>query len=318
MHYDEFRAMNCDIVLAAEGEPEAVALGFAHARGFIAASEARFTRFTDTSELAALNRAAGAWFQASPEMFDVVRQACAYAEETGGLFDPTMLAALELAGYDRSMDEIRERGVASSRLGQLPRAERASRSNFKAIVLDEEYRSIHVPNGVRLDLGGIAKGWIAEQAALRLAGYARACVVNAGGDLFAVGVPSEGEGWPIGLEDPREPQVNLAILNVGPGAVATSAITKRRWQQGDRVQHHLIDPRVGRPAVTPWLSVTVLAPHAVLAEVYAKALLIGGPDEAARVSARRAELVFIAVDAHGQLWGSSGSKELLHVLHEYV
>ncbi len=315
MHYDEFRAMNCDVVLAAEGEPEAVALGFAHVRGFIAASEARFTRFTDTSELAALNRAAGAWFQASPEMFDVVQQACAYAEETGGLFDPTMLMALEMAGYDRSMDEIRKRGAAPSRSSRQPRALRAT---FKAITLDEDYHSIHLPAGVRLDLGGIAKGWIAEQAALRLAGYARACVVNAGGDLFAVGVPSEGDGWPVGLEDPREPRVNLAILNVGPGAVATSAITKRRWQQGDRFQHHLIDPRVGQPAVTPWLSVTVVAPHAATAEVYAKALLIGGPDEATRLSTRRADLVFIAIGQQGQLWGSTGSKELLHVLHEYV
>ena len=321
MHYDQFRAMNSDIVLAADGELGAVTRGFARVREFIASSEARFTRFTDTSELAQLNRSAGSWFQASTEMFDVVQEACAYAEETNGLFDPTVLDALEAAGYDKSMDLIRQDGVPASRSTRTAHSGRSIRSpqyDFRAIVLDEAYHAIHLPKGVRLDLGGIAKGWIAEQAALILAVYAHACVVNAGGDLFAVGFPSGEAKWPIELEDPRDPQQAAAILQVGPGAVATSAITKRRWQQGDRLQHHLIDPRVGRPALTHWLSVTVIAPHATTAEVYAKALLIAGADDAQRISEKRGDITFIAVDTHGQLWGSPNSEELLHVIHQYA
>src|SRR5512139_2570288 len=113
MDYQQFRAMNSDIILAAEGSADSLTLGFKLTRDFIAASEARFTRFTDTSELARLNRSAGAWFQASPELFDVVLQACEFAEETKGLFDPTMLGALEAAGYDKSMDDIRAQCVAA-------------------------------------------------------------------------------------------------------------------------------------------------------------------------------------------------------------
>jgi thiamine biosynthesis lipoprotein len=105
MEYQQFRAMNSDILLAAEGAADSLTLGFKLTRYFIAAGEERFTRFADTSELSRLNRSAGAWFQASPELFDVVRQACALAGETSGLFDPTMLAALESAGYDKSMDD---------------------------------------------------------------------------------------------------------------------------------------------------------------------------------------------------------------------
>lgn len=312
MEYDQFRAMNSEIVLAADGEPDAIARGFGRVREFIEAGEARFTRFADTSELSRLNRSAGRWFQASTELFEVVQQACEYAEETGGLFDPSILEALESSGYDKSMDEIRARGASSNR------SVRPTRSNFRAIVLDEAYHAIHLPLGMRLDLGGIAKGWMAEQAALILAVYARACVVNAGGDLFAVGVPSAEAKWQIGLEDPRDPKQTLAILNVDPGAVATSSITKRRWQQGDRVQHHVIDPRLGRPAETRWLSVTVIAPHATTAEVYAKALLIAGADEASRLSVQRGDITFIAVDTAGRLWGSPKSEEFLDVLHQYA
>jgi thiamine biosynthesis lipoprotein len=95
--------------------------------------------------------------------------------------------------------------------------------------------------------------------------------------------------------------------------VATSAITKRRWLQAGQARHHLIDPRTLQPAETDWLSVTVLAPHAAVAEVFAKALLIAGSRQAARLLEQRADLAFIAVDADGRLWGSAEAKELLNV-----
>jgi thiamine biosynthesis lipoprotein len=313
MEYQQFRAMNSDIVLAAEGSEDDLTLGFKLTRDFINASEERFTRFTDTSELSRLNQAAGAWFQASPELFEVVQLACALAAETEGLFDPTMLAALEAAGYDKSMDDIRARGVTAS-----SRSIGHTRSAYRAIQLDETDQTIHLPFGTRLDLGGIAKGWIAEQAALLLSEYANACAVSAGGDMFIVGLPAAEASWPIGLEDPRAPDRDLTTLHVGPGAVATSSITKRRWQQGRREQHHIIDPRTGVPADTDWLSVTVIAPHAALAEVYAKALLIGGSREAERIAMRRPEINYIAVDYSGELWGSAQAGEVLNVRIETV
>jgi thiamine biosynthesis lipoprotein len=313
MEYQQFRAMNSDIILAAEGSADSLTLGFKLTRDFIAASEARFTRFTDTSELARLNRSAGAWFQASPELFDVVQQACELAEETGGLFDPTMLAALEAAGYDKSMDDIRAYGVSSQ-----PRSGYQVQSAFRAIQLDEPTQSIHLPLGARIDLGGIAKGWIAEQAALLLAEYADACAVSAGGDIFTIGLPADEPDWSIGLENPRDPDRDLTTLHVGPGAVATSSVAKRRWQQGRREQHHIIDPRTGEPAVTDWLSVTVIAPHAALAEVYAKALLIGGLREAEDIAAQRPEITFVAVDQDRQLWRSGKISEGFNVYIETV
>ena len=313
MDYQQFRAMNSDIVLAAEGSADALTLGFKQARDFIAAAEDRFTRFTDTSELSRLNRSAGAWFQASPALFDVVRQACDLAAETDGLFDPTILAALEAAGYDKSMDELRARGVSAP-----ARSASYTRSDFRALQLDPAVQAIRLPLDLRLDLGGIAKGWIAEQAARVLAEYAEACAVSAGGDMFMVGVPSGEASWPIGLEDPRDPARDLTTLALGPGAVATSSIAKRRWLQDHRAQHHIIDPRTGAPADTEWLSVTVIAPHAPVAEVYAKALLIGGAAEARRVAAQRPDLAFIVVDHSGNLWGSAQAGEALHVHFEYA
>ena len=313
MEYYRFRAMNCEIVLAARGAQDVIARGFEQTRAFIQASEARFTRFAETSELSQLNRSGGRWFRASTELFEIVSQACLYAEQTNGLFDPTILGALESAGYDKSMDEIRAHGVTAQ-----ARSTASLHPDFHAIRLDNFIRAIRLPAGLRIDLGGIAKGWIAEQAALRLAEFSDACGVNAGGDMFAVGLPDDGAAWTVGLEDPRDPSQTLTVLNLGPGALATSSIAKRRWQQGKHVRHHLIDPRSGLPARTDWLSVTVIAPHATLAEVYAKALLIAGSREALRLAGQRPEIAFIAVDSAGRLWGSARSKEVLNVQYEYA
>ena len=314
MEYHEFRAMNSDIVLAAEGTCESIARGFDQVQSLIAALEARFSRFSNTSELARLNQATGSWFYASEELFSVLHQACDFVRQTDGLFDPSILAALENAGYDKSMDDL----LRDAHGATQPASPHLTRWSARAIQLDADARAIRLPRGMRVDLGGIAKGWIAEYAAQKLAAYADACAVSAGGDMFMIGQPSEESTWRVELEDPRDPTLALAILRLGPGAVATSSIMKRRWQQGDRVRHHLIDPRSSQPAETDWLSVTVMTPHATTAEVFAKALLIAGSRQADRIAAKRNDLAFIAVDRTGQLWGSARAKEFLDVATQYA
>jgi thiamine biosynthesis lipoprotein len=308
MEYFEFRAMNSDIVMAAEGLPKRVAPGFEATQAFIEARERQLSRFFAQSELSQLNGAAGSWFMASPELFDLVRMARDFYLQTGGLFDPSILPDLIRVGYDRSMDEIRAEGVSAYVIPW-----RRQKIAFDQLQLDEPDRQIWMPPGMKIDLGGIAKGWIAEQAAWRLAGYAAACAISAGGDIVLIGTPEGQSAWEIALEDPRDPERSLATLYAPPGAVATSSIAKRSWRQSGRLRHHLIDPRTGEPAETDWLSVTVFAPQAVTAEVYAKVLLIAGSSLAMDIVARISEARFIAVDRQGCLWGSPNSKELFDV-----
>jgi FAD:protein FMN transferase len=306
MQYDEFRAMNTDIVLAAEGDTDQVARGFHKAAEYIRMMEARLTRFAETSELAQLNWSGGTWFHASDELFAIAREVRALFDQTDGLFDPTILDALENIGYDKSMDEIRAQGVTA------PHAPKeVARHDFRVAQFDDTTRAIFLPRGMRLDLGGIAKGWIAEHAVQLLAESADAGAVDAGGDMFMIGQPKDDGAWRVALEDPRDSNQTLAILRVGPGAIATSSVTRRRWQQGERVQHHLIDPRCSASAESDWLSVTVIAPHATIAEAFAKSLLIAGSRGASEIAARRDDIAFIAVNQEGVLWGSEKAKRFL-------
>jgi thiamine biosynthesis lipoprotein len=307
METKQFRAMNTDIILAAEGIPLRLAEGFEHVQHFIAKKEAQFTRFTDTSELSELNRSSGEWFQASGELFEVARLARDLYEQTGGLFDPSMLEALRAAGYDRSMDEIRTGGPGPAVNFRV----NPERARLAGLMLDERNHRVKLPAGLKIDLGGVAKGWIAERATQLLAAYAEACAVNAGGDLFLVGHPNGEPVWRVELEDPEDAQRVLAVMRVASGAVATSTITRRRWVQGGQVRHHIIDPRSGQPAQTDWLSMTVIAPHAATAEAFAKALLIAGTEDTPRVAANFPQISYLGVRLDGTLWGSSNSKEYL-------
>jgi FAD:protein FMN transferase len=311
MQTEIFRAMNSNIVLAAEGELSQVESGLVAAQNFVDTSEKRFTRFSETSELSALNRSAGTWFIASSDLFEVVRDALFYFHKTNGLFDPSILPSLRNAGYVHSMDEIRRTGSAP----QPDRHQTASVSAFDSVELNEATSSIRLPADLQIDLGGIAKGWIAERAAHLLNQYAQTCAVNAGGDMFLIGYPHGQDSWEVGLEDPRNPQEDISVLLLQEGAVATSSVVKRVWKQGNISRHHLINPRTGEPAKTPWLSVTVLAPHAAAAETFAKAFLIADEDETQLLGKQNPELTVLAVDKDGNLVSLVKPRESLHVAH---
>jgi thiamine biosynthesis lipoprotein len=302
----EFRAMNTSVMLAAEGEKAIT--GMYAAKSFIDECEQRFSRFLPVSELSALNRSGGDWIQVSDDLLDLLQLSMKYYTETNGIFDPTILPDLKRIGYDRSIDEIRAHGAS------IPayRANRTARPAFPEIKLDLLNHRVSLPRGMEIDLGGIAKSWIVERAAQLLHQYVNVCGVSAGGDILFIGQPLDGMDWDVYLEDPRSPMKTLAQLHIPSGGVATSSIMKRTWSQAEKIRHHLIDPRTGEPAEADWLSITVIAPEVITAEVYAKAILIAGEKGLPSLMDGKRDLTFIAVDREGNLSGSSNYKEYIY------
>jgi thiamine biosynthesis lipoprotein len=258
----------------------------------------RLTRFNPESELCQLNNAAGSWRGVSRLVFTAVQEALIAAEASDGLFDPTLLPQLEALGYDRDFAQI------ASDAGSTPGTQAtppASSGGWRRIQMDARQQRIQLPQGTRLDLGGIAKGWAADVALKRCFRSFANVIINVGGDLRLRGQRQPGERWAVGIRDPRHdhlpgPAPNIAVLTLGQGGLATSGATSRFWRQGDQWRHHLLDPRSGLPA-NVWISfrgeeetqqtelahliatATALAPTAARAEVAAKvALLRGYPD----------------------------------------
>jgi thiamine biosynthesis lipoprotein len=241
-------------------------------------AEKCLSRFDPSSELSQLNRASGRRQNVSSLLFDVVEAAVWAASVTGGLFDPTLLKVMEAIGYDRSFEWIELRSQAAvGTNGSMSPLPPPHPGQYQAIGLNRVRGDITLPPDVQLDLGGIGKGWTVDRSAEWLVGRGP-FMINAGGDLYACGAPPGQPGWSVGIVDPWQPERDIACLQVRQRAVATSTISRRRWRRGERMMHHLIDPRTGQPAETDAVSVTVVAHRAALAEVYAKAALILGVD----------------------------------------
>ncbi len=223
----------------------------------------RLTRHDPASELMRCNAAPSSRVRVGPTLTAVLDWARAAEGLSDGLVDVAMLDARLAA----------EAGVESppplsaSRRWSLDRGPRAS--------------TVRREPGVRFDLDGVAKGWLADRA-LRLLRRYPGAVVDADGDVAVRVAP--GDRWEVGVADPRAEGALLAVLVLddGPGSpgrgrrrwgVATSGTTVHRFGRG---AHHLIDPRTGRAAATDVVQATVLASGAAVAEAFAKAAVILG------------------------------------------
>ncbi|MHB8376746.1 MAG: FAD:protein FMN transferase [Dehalococcoidia bacterium] len=260
----ELRAMNSTISLVCCAPDGARRLH--RAARWLTAYEGRFSRFLSTSEVSRLNASAGRPFRASPGLFNLLRLALGFARRSGGLFDPTVLAQLEAAGYDRSFEMI-------PTMRRAPRTVPRGRPSWQNVHLDPATRTITMPETTRIDLGGIGKGWAVDRLAAQLG---LPCLVNGGGDVFAGGRPPAAAAWLVGVADPFQPERDLMVLTVRDRGVATSSSLKRRWKVGDAYVHHLIDPRTGAPSESDAVQVTAVAASATLSDYHAKiALLLG-------------------------------------------
>lgn len=262
MERTSFRAMGTDVELLLDLPPgRYTEHAFAAARAEFARLEAILSRFRPDSELSVLNRAGR--LDAGPDLLRVTELALEARERTGGRFDPTVHEALVAAGYDRTFEEI---GAGGTVVAMRPAAR-----CLGAVTVARENREIVLAPGVKLDFGGIGKGYAVDRACELLAPFGP-CLVSAGGDL-AVGDGS----WPVGVET----HGGELTLELTSGAIATSGADRRRWRTREGEAHHLIDPRTGAPAETDLLRVTVAGRTAVDAEVLAKSLFLAGAERAA-------------------------------------
>ncbi len=269
IHRLEFRAMGCQMLAVIDSQgPKAPAI-LEQVPAWFEEWEQCLSRFRGDSELCQLNSRSGELVQVSETLWEVFQAAKQAEKLTGGLVSPLILDALMHAGYDRTFERLFE-----STPHFLPEAG-PTQDTLDAVEADETSSTIRLPHGVRLDFGGVAKGWAARKAMERLA-EAGPALVDAGGDISISGPRLDGEGWRIGIVNPFLPDEDLNVLSLKGGGVATSGKDYRRWMRGDVLQHHIIDPRTGLPAETDILTATVSAETVLQAEAFAKAAMISG------------------------------------------
>jgi thiamine biosynthesis lipoprotein len=220
------------------------------------------------SELSFLNRNAGKKIKVSKELFYVLDKSLTYSKLSDGAFDITIGPLTELWGFDKDKKIIPSRDKI---------AQRAILVDYQNVKLNPYKREVLLKvKGMKIDLGGVAKGYAVEEAIeiIKKAGIKNA-LVDIGRDIKVIGKNPYGKTWKIGIQHPRKEDEVLSILPLENMAVATSGDYEHFFIHKGRRYHHILDPKSGYPT-NICISVTIIAPSAMIADILSTAVFVLG------------------------------------------
>lgn len=269
--------------------------------------EEELSFFRETSAISGINALAGEGYaQVSGETFGLIRAAKEYGSRTKGLLDITVAPLVKKWAFNRPEARVPQDEEIRSVLPLV---------GYDTIDLDPDSTGIKLPaKGQMIDLGAIAKGYIADQVVeyYRFKGLASA-LLNIGGNVKALGAKPDGEPWAIGIAQPEKHSTETAaILHVSNASVVTSGKYERGFLHDGKLYHHILDPRTGRPAESDLKSVTVVSPSSMEADAFSTPLFILGAEEGACFAkANGLEAVFIT--ERDEIWITPGLQDRITV-----
>jgi thiamine biosynthesis lipoprotein len=233
--------------------------------------ESLLSRFIPESEVSRINDSSGLLIESlSQSTMEILIKAVEFSDLCQGVFDITVGPLVDLWGQ-------------SKLTGVPPNSESIERVlpliNYQELILDpyQQTGGLNLP-GQAIDLGGIGKGFAGDKvAALYRAFGITSAYSNIGGNVVAIGAKPDGSGWRVGVQHPRQPKQVIGVIAVSDAAVVTSGDYQRAYLASpDWKYHHILDLRIGYPAESELISVTIVSPQAVVADVLSTAVFIAG------------------------------------------
>jgi thiamine biosynthesis lipoprotein len=264
------------------------------------------TSFHRPSGLTGINNTAGTGpTKPDRELLELIELALGTAKATRGAFDPTVGVLCRLwsfSGGEPRLPDNREILGAMTKVG------------WNRVKFDNSDGTIILPEkGMALDLGGIAKGYALDRAAevLKKQGIASA-LVNAGGDVLAVGEKEPGKPWRIGIQDPRNSREVVAVAPLKDRVIMTSGDYERFFLKDDKRYHHILNPATGYPAEGAQ-SVTIIASRGVVAEPLGATIFVLGVDEGLKYVQSLPGVEALVIDPQGQIHMTPGARSLFEL-----
>jgi thiamine biosynthesis lipoprotein len=261
------------------------------------------------SEIGQVNAHAGEWVAIGPESAQVIERGLWAGKLSAGSFDITFQALSKVWKFGGAQEE-KPTPPARAEVERLRKL-----VDYRRVELDKEGGRVRIGKGQQLGLGGIAKGYIVDQAVkvLHQAGV-QGFLAQAGGDLYGSGRKPDGSPWVSGVQDPRGQQGQFfAVLELTDHAFSTAGDYARAYVVGGKRYHHIIDPKTGYPA-TACRSVTIWAPDATTADGVDDAVFILGPEQGLKLVESLDGVGAVIVDAKNRVFVSERVKDQLHVL----
>lgn len=223
------------------------------------------SRFNAASELMQACQIIGTPVKISPFLFEPLRFALEVAKLTDGLFDPTVGKVMEENGFNRQY-----------LTGDRIESPSAAAVTYHDIELNQQTDTLLLKKPLVLDLGAVAKGFAIDLAANELTDF-DGFVVNAGGDLFVGGADEKGNPWKIGIQHPYQKDKILETIEISDGAICTSGSYERRNPAIPDV-HHIVNPKT-KCSPNQWVSSSVIAPFAMMADAFSTASFLLGVEK---------------------------------------
>mgnify|MGYP002544704451 CR=1 FL=1 len=280
-----FDAFDTRVGICAYGDAKACASALERVFSDCRCYERLFSRTIAGSDISRVNAAKGAWVEVDERTVELVEAALAYCAASHGVFDITI-------------------GTAS-RLWDLKRGVIPDKHALDEAMQHVDWHGVHVERGddmahVRLDdpaamidLGGIAKGWIADALDAMLTrngipGY----VIDLGGNILVRGDKPDGSLWTVGLPDPAHGREKpSATIKLAGGSVVTSGIYERACMRDGVMYHHVLDPKTGMPIEVEYPAVSVVCERSIDAEGFSTTLLALGLDKGRGLTAEHPEIL---------------------------
>ncbi len=261
--------------------------------------EIRMSAYIDTSDVSRINSASGQrHVRVSPDILQLLKTSLMVSGNCEGVFDVTVGTIKDLWKFDSDLPLVPDRSHIDSMLPLV---------DYQQIQIDGDSVMLK-RNGMQIDLGAIAKGYIIDRGIAMLSeNGVKAAIIDAGGDLRMVGSHPTRDTWRIGIRDPRGESGEIyGIIETGAVSIATSGDYERFFVHDGIIYHHILDPRTGYPA-NGCISVTIMADHAVIADAYATAVFVMGPEQGMALINRVPEvegLILYEIDGQVQFVGS--------------
>lgn len=262
------------------------------------------------SEISAINEASGIEpVEVSDEVFHVMEVAMEYAEQSNGTFDPTIGVITELWHIGQEDAAVPEEEELDQVLDLV---------DYTLVEMDEEAQTIYLPvEGMTLDLGAIAKGFITDEAARILVEHGvDTAIVDMGGDIFVLGSSARGpeEPWNVGIQDPFEGRGEIiGMLPITNEAIVTSGIYERVLEEDGNSYHHLLNPETGYPFENEIAGISVIAESALDGDAMSTVIFSLGVEAGLDFANTLEDVEVVFVTEDQEVYASEGYGDVIEI-----
>ncbi|MDD5772872.1 MAG: FAD:protein FMN transferase [bacterium] len=254
-----------------------------------------FSNFKEDSFISKINRNSGTWVEVPEEVVELIERSLKYSALTDGAFDISIAPIVDLWGFGPAKKHYipTEKEISDT----LPLV------NYKNIEIDKEKNRIKIKTGMRLEPGGIAKIYALERAVkvIKESGI-KTALVNAGGDIYALGEKQKGEPFKIGIQHPRNDEEILVNLKVSDAAIITSGDYENYFIENDKRYHHIFDPKTGHSG-NLCQSVTIVSKDM---SIPSTGIFVLGPEKGIKLVESIPGAECLIVDSSGKIFKSKG------------